>query len=212
MSPTTMTRLGLAVPLFAATLAAACDPQADPGYQGEPLATLRGTVVSAVPSPPDDLDAVLVWTVSSGSPDYAVGQGAAIAGDFPATFRLDGFTRPPELALNDYGPVEPRLGVAYTAALPPGTDFSEEPTGSIGLSEDYLLVYLDAAAPAGSGVAEFLGGPLAAGYHLMKVIDVDDPACPGESFDCVRPAEGGLGTSIEIVVDDAENLDPPNWT
>ncbi len=201
-----------------ALLSGACDGQADTDYTGEPLAVVQGIVQSSVATPPDNLEAKLLWINSDASPDRYALQGVAIRGSFPANFTLDVLAPPREEAMMDLSGAdgatanEVRVAVADIVALPSNADVTEEPTGPIGLSEHYVLAYVESDVSVGSYSETFLGGALEAGFHLMEVIDVDDPSCASTLFDCLRPAVGGLDTNVEIRIDLAANLDAPDWT
>ncbi len=200
--------------LFIPLALAACDSQMGPDYEGEALATITGSVHTTASSAPSDLEAFLVWNNSSGSPDTVTGQSVAVDGNFPSTFELNIFTPPPQTALN-YFPNEGHIGVAFITALPVGTelDTEDEPSGPFAISEDYMLVYVQEDILPGSSSEEFLGEALPAGFYIMDVIDVDDPACPGDLFDCLRRAPDGMDTEIDLnVTDDIESIDVPNWT
>ena len=220
MSPTKrnqfMTPYSLLPLVTALSFGTACDTQNGPDYQGEPLADIVGTVSSSVPTPPSDLEAVLVWNNSAGTPDTVTGQSVTVDSSFPSSFHIEVFTPPPTEALNDYtaaGPGNPRIGVAFITALPPGLDLSgDEPDVPIAVSEDYMLVYVESDIAPGTWSAEFLGEPLSAGYYLMQVIDVDDPDCPHEIFDCLRVAPDGMSTNVPLIIANPEDIDIPEWT
>lgn len=199
-------------------LSIACDSQADSDYQGEALASVKGQVTTSLSSLPSDYEALVVWNNSAGSPDTFTGQSVDVSGSFPANFELNIFLPPPQEALNDYTqngqfPDESHIGVAFIAALPVGLDLQsdEEFTGPGAISEDYMLVYVQEDVKPGTVSEQLLGEALTAGYYLMKVIDVDDPACPGEVFDCLRVAPQGMNSQVELHIT-SDEIDAPNWT
>ena len=204
--------------LFGAlALAAACDTQAGDEYQGETLAKLQGVVTNDLDELPPELEAVLVWENVSGEGDFVVGETAVVDGEFPSSFKLEVLLPPGDFALNDFtsegGAPEARIGIAYLMALPAGEDVAEAAANAVGVSEQYVLIYAESDVAEGTAAAELVGGPLAAGFHLMEVIDSEDPSCTREElFDCLRPAADGFETSIEIRLDELELLDIPNWT
>jgi len=231
MSPrlTTLTILTLVTTLCA------CDPQADPGYRGEQLGAVTGLVRNEMSGAPGAAQAVLVWGNTARSGDYWYGETVAVTGDFPARFTLPLYTPPPADVLNDFTAGgaradETRIGVAYIGVTPAGP--VDEETVPLGIAEDHLLVYVETDVKAGTSSAQFLGGQLAAGYHLMavdKLTDAElqaieacreeawatggDPEECGSTFDQLYPAPQDLATEISIrLVDDPELLDVPEWT
>ena len=213
MSSSNPFRLVLALAL---TIPAACAPQVGDDYKGEPLASLRGVVLNQLDRSVGPLEAVLVWANGSGEPDTITGDRVAVEGDFPASFRLDMYQPPEEAALNDFTiggeyPEESRIGVAYITALPEGYELTGAETEPYGMSEGHLLIYVERDVQAGTSGEALVGGTLEAGFHLLEVIDVDDPACSEEANDCLRPAPGGLDTEVELRIDEAELIDFPNW-
>lgn len=84
----THVRTLLTLPVFAiAGLAAACDPQVDPEYQGEALARVQGTVDGAAPQASGTLEVAAMWFASSSTecsgPAEACSVGAGgMDGDF----------------------------------------------------------------------------------------------------------------------------------
>lgn len=205
--------------LFGAlALAAACDTQAGDEYQGETLARLQGVVTNDLEEPPPaELDAVLVWETVSGDTDFVTAETAVVDGEFPSSFQLEVLLPPGEFVLNDFtsegGAPEARVGIAYLMALPAGEDAEESAANAVGVSERYVLIYAESDVAEGSVTADLVGGPLEAGFHLMEVIDSDDPGCAREElFDCLRPAANGFDTAIDIRLDERDLLDIPNWT
>jgi hypothetical protein len=192
---------------------AGCDSQVGPSYHGEVAGVVRGNVVTSVAQPPASLEATLVWLNPGTTPDSAVGQAVAVNGSFPASFQIELTGKPPEAALfsRESGP---RFSVALITALPEGTEIAgDPPAGPLGIAEDHVLVYLEDDAGAGTSVSDLFGGPLEKGYHVMDVLERTDPAC-GDSHDyenCLRPANDGFQTIIQVRIDLYDNLDMPNW-
>ena len=90
-----------------------------------PLHTVSGSVDATVPS--EAQTAVIIWEVSSGSPDYVYkfGEGTAADGRFSITLSSD----PPAEAINSYG-----LGVGLVAVLVPGVTLPEGRVAPVGNS------------------------------------------------------------------------------
>jgi hypothetical protein len=103
--------------------------------------------------------------------DFAAIQGAPLASSFPAEFRLDLMTPPPNEQLNDFTrggalPDESRFSVGYLLVLHEGKDLNVDATAVAGFG-DYVLVYVERDVVPGTISARYLGGALKAGYHLM---------------------------------------------
>lgn len=161
---------------FASLAAVGCESQADPAYLGEPIATVQGSVVndgSAVSA----ADVALLWALPQQNPDGLFGTGAAVSGQFPASFTLPIFTPPPEAALitaEETG--GDKVGLALILAVEPGTtegaitSFEQVEANMLGMSEDHVLVYIDHELEPNSLWEGFLGGRPSPGYHLMEVV------------------------------------------
>jgi hypothetical protein len=215
---------------------AACDSQVDSEHQGEPLATIAGSVTSIRAAPPADSEVVVLWVNSSGSPDLEGGDSVEVDGSFPAQFQLSMYEPPEDRLLNNFEGV--KLGVAYIIAGVPGTDYSDDnavETSLLGMEVDHFLVYVPEAVPAGSHAAFFLRDTPAAGFHLYRVHQLDeaeqearracidalpDPTteavytqCGGTTFDDLSPEPDDLATPLDIqIVNDISEIDIPEWT
>ena len=102
--------------------------------------------------------------------------------------------------------------------------------------EDYVVVYVEQDMTPGTISATFVGGPLPAGFHLMKV-ERPDPNRPPRSeechaalpegtgpqeayarchaadgFDKLHVAEGGFDTPVTLTLAPEDELDFPNYT
>jgi hypothetical protein len=197
---------------LAAALVTACGSDDDGG--GPPA--LHGAVSAATPGA---ADALLLWFNSSTSPDRAgLGARAPVDASAGRAFQIDLEGAPDASWLNDYtdggaSPEEARVGVAFITAVPTGFASVDQDPPWLGVSERHLLVYLEEDVAPGSMVERLVGGELPAGYHLMDVIDVDDPGCDDDTFDCLRESADGLGADIEVrFTGDPESLDWPDWT
>jgi hypothetical protein len=151
---------------------------------------------------PESAKPVVLWSVSSGSPDYLYKFGEGTSSG--ATFALSLPTPPPAEALN-----RAELGVGVVLLMP--TSFSQADgryededlffDAVIGAAGQYAIIYKaneQVASP--SWVSLF---PV--GYSCGK--GVEAPA--GSSFDTFEPVSCA---SINITVDDAANFDFVNWT
>ncbi len=172
---------------------AACDPQADSGYLGEPLVTLQGEAVSSHPLPP--LEAAMLW--QRGPPpsidDQDLATRAKVQAGFPATFTLHLYQPPPFAARRSLQPGEAIFARANAAAVPAGiaaTDLGPAASpGSLGYGVDanHWIVYLASDVAKGSLMEWWLGLPLPAGFHLMRVAAVNPKCKTADQIDaCVK--------------------------
>lgn len=218
---------------------AACASQVDSEHQGDSLAKISGSVRNTRTLPiQDGADVVVLWHNSSGSPDLTAADTVEVDGSFPAQFTLSIYQPPQDALLNDWNGV--KVGVAYIIAGVAGTDYSDDnaaEAGLLGMEENHLLVYVPQAVPAGSAAALLLRSTPGPGFHLYGVrrltdaeqqtrIDCIDQLgtaatgeqvytqCGGEPyFDDLVPLPTDLATPLQIdLVDDLEQIDPPNWT
>ncbi len=187
-------RLALAtVALALAGSGPGCDAQADRDYPGEPLVTLRGQVAGTPPLPP--LEAAMLW--QRGPPpstsDQELATRAPVEAGFPATFTIRLYQPPPAAAQRALASGEVSFERGNAAALPYGIATGAVPPSptqpggsSYGVDVDHWVIHLDRDVPGSSLTAWWLGAPLPAGYHLLKVTAVD-PACipPAELDACV---------------------------
>ncbi|APR79001.1 Hypothetical protein A7982_04348 [Minicystis rosea] len=160
---------------FASLAIAGCDSQADPGYKGEPLASLQGTVVGDGSSAPA-AEVILLWDVND-HPLVMVGTSAPVSGQFPASFTMPIYTPPPDEGLivsDDTG--NDKVGLAYILVAKAGTtqgkvsDLEQVQENTLGMSGQYVVVYVDHELDPGSWWESVLGGRPSAGYHLMEVV------------------------------------------
>ncbi len=157
---------------LAAVLALAplgCSAQADPDYRGEPVATIRGRVVTGDHPPNQDMEAALVWTrPEPGLPENAFVVGRQrVSGGFPADFTLDVLEPPPRL----YGEHEVSVN-GFIAAIPAQTSRVFDRYSFLGVADTAAVVYFwegskspdDAVAVQ----AAELKVPPVKGYHLYR--------------------------------------------
>jgi hypothetical protein len=164
-----------------------CDPQADPSYPGEPLITLQGQVTSGGPLPA--LEAAMLWQrgdpPSTGDQDLAT--RAPVQTGFPATFTVHLYHPPPDAARRTLAAGETMYARASAAAIPYGIAASALdslggpaiPAGvtpAYGIDPGHWVVWLGGDLKASSLTAWWLGAPLSAGFHLVRVAAVN-PSC-----------------------------------
>ncbi len=159
--------------IFVAVLAvSACDSLAGSDYVGQPLITLTGSFASTASAPADPLGGVgLLWQ----DPNGPGGPGAAatmlpVAIEFPAQFRVAVPTPPPPAVRFQLDGID--LAEAYVYLV---TDASAARPQPRGLDRGHALVWASDDIPAGSLAADYLGGTVAAGYHLRAFAATASP-------------------------------------
>ena len=234
-------RLVLFVLLGAGALAG-CDPQVSPGYRGAAIVTLQGTVVAsprAVDLGEDGLDVAVVWekvTLSSVPVSAANAEGGpaatvtspinqrvltktAVHGNFPASFKLQVFSLPPDEAFfSCYRSGDPRVGRmawGFITALRAGTEVLVLPTDAVrGQVSGYVLAYLDHDLDADSECAR-LTKATSAGYHLLRrkeeradvlaALEAESKACTARAL-CL-PAPEDPQQLVEKLIECSADLD-----
>ncbi len=175
-----MRRVGAPIGVVLTALMA-CDAQTDPGYQGEPLVTLRGRVESSGELPP--LEAAMLWQRGPppGTEDQQLATRAPVTSGFPASFTLRLYTPPPDAAFRTLTTGAPRWARANAAAVPYGLDPAQVPNlptahnPSYTYDPEHWVMYLESDVPPNSLTEWWLGEALGAGYHLVRVLPV--PGC-----------------------------------
>lgn len=157
--------LARAPTLACAALASAlsgCSAQVDGAYQGEPLATIRGTVTSTRGALASDrpVVAAVLWYLEPSPGEVEpkfIGERVAVRGSFPASFTLDIYNPPPRSAemrttfeFEQEGasiPIGTPLGVwtGFVAALDArAKDDDIQKEDILGIDTSHTLIYLDA--------------------------------------------------------------------
>ena len=169
----------------------ACDAQTDPGYQGEPLVTLRGRVESTGALPP--LEAAMLWQRGPppGTEDQELATRAPVTSGFPATFILRLYTPPPGAAFRTLTTGAPQWARANAAAVPYGVAPAQVPAlptaygTSYTYDAEHWVMYLDQDVPPNTLTEWWLGGALGAGYHLVRVLQLPGCLSPADLEACV---------------------------
>jgi len=214
----TVARLGAVCALALAAPLAACSQDRSVGNEGGagggggganapdthgggPLAANPGKTV------PAHAQVEVIWSVSSGSPDYAYAFGSGEASGGTYTVSLP--DPPPAEALNSYGTGFGDIGVGIIVLLPDGTSvpagkvsdatMNDIETKAIGGSAGYAIIYKGAGASKLSWSSLFPDG-----YSCAKGV----PAKPGETFDTLEPVDC---SEVVITVDSLNNLEFNNW-
>jgi hypothetical protein len=154
---------------------------------------------------PANAQAMVVWSVSSGSPDYTYVFGHGAINMTDSTFKVVFDSAPPAAALNSYG-LGVGLVVVSSIPFPDGklTDqqFDTLQTHLSGGSEDYAVIYLGKSPDSvalGRGWAKNFNSGFNVGRGIRK---------QGQ-FDEFEPA---AATAIQLVIDIWSRLDWVNWT
>src|SRR4051812_41883193 len=216
--------------------AAACSSQKTPDYAGDPLAQVHGTITSSAPAASE-----VIVAVGWAGGDNGVKVDVGVRGDFPARFSLDILSPPPpdfRITLNQSETAaeaadEVRFSVGTIFAYPPGVqDPLSKNTPTLGVVEDFMVAYVERDAQPGSRAATFLGGPLRAGFHLMKVSkhpydraawEACNASLPGapfreryakchalDVFDKLTESEQGFAADVTLRLAPKDELDIPN--
>ena len=200
-----MRRIAPMAPILLAIFAG-CGDQASPDYQGEPLMTMRGVLVSQLAEPLPEADIVIAW------PDWSKGDGVSapyasfarlpLDATLPAHFSATIFEPPPETA---YAPqpttlprlIGPRFASAVILLARRGKEVTSTSHEALNLAlmdpneavldqfDNYLLTYVES-----DGTLQFEQADgtvvdvqtVSKGYHLVRQDRVDcaisfDDAC-----------------------------------
>ena len=176
-------RGALALASFAAL--GGCDAQQPPGYQGDPAYAIAGSVTDeTVDHPPPPARILVNWGVIGAmfQPVKDWTSETDVDGSFPQSFKLSFFGAPPAQTLftadvdfpKDYydAATEPAIALGHILAVDRGSPMATEylEADVIGGAESYAVLYAAADIVDGTAAAALLHGPLAAGYHLLKIV------------------------------------------
>jgi hypothetical protein len=186
--------------VVASLVAAVVTACSDGGGPGDGF-VVTGTIQNNTGAPiPADTRLLVVWQVSSGTPDYSYVFGAGTVDPGAGTFRIQLDQPPPTQALNNGS-----LGVGVIVAT---TNQTIENGGTIddaGLAEvvgaagRYGVIYI---GPNGVQNPEW-ASHFDAGYGVGVGVDVVG------DFDQFAPADP---SSVVLIIDALENIDFVNWT
>jgi hypothetical protein len=151
---------------------AGCDSLADGDYVGEPMFELDATLVTTSKEPTPASGIALAWQ----DPGGAGGPGVAmtivpVQTELPATVKIVVPLPPPLAARFAFDDADVELAEAFVLLVDDGTP---RPM-SHGIVRDRVVVFATGDVAAGTQAAEYLGGPVRAGYHLRKLVN----ATPG---------------------------------
>jgi hypothetical protein len=157
-----------------ALLVAGCDSLAGNEYVGEPMFTLVGTFATTGRAPATPFGGVaLLWqdAVGAGGPGIAA-TTVPVAIAFPDAFRVDVPTPPPAAARFGFADADVELAEAYVYVVADAGAARVRPRGA---DRAHALVFASADVAAGTLAADYLGGPMAAGYHLRRYASATTP-------------------------------------
>lgn len=192
----------LSVGLLASCDGTPSDP--DPPTSEESL-TVTGATVNRTGGPlPNDVRVLLMWVVTSTSPDevHLLGEGS-LEGD-GATFRLDLEAAPPTEALN-FGALG--VGVIFATTnqeIETGGTYTDLPIPEeeiVGVAGQHAVIYVGEDLP--TEAASDWPGSFPEGYSVGVGVERE-----GE-FDAFEPTDP---SSVELVFDDLESIDIVNWS
>jgi hypothetical protein len=172
---------------------AACSSQVTPQYQGEPLATIRGTVVTSSTPPSQAVTAAIVWLTGTANVDLPkiVGTRADVQGSFPTSFSLDIYAPPPADAFHPGGSNDTSTGIwigVIVALDAAAADRDLHPSDVLGADPGHILLYFDSDGSASQGVAAAAleyKVPATQGYHLA-IINHGPPGAEAAYLRCFR--------------------------
>ncbi len=173
--------------IVVAVALAGCDPLAGSDYVGQPMFTLQGTFASKANAPASPVGGVaLLWQDAHGAGGPGVAATAVpVAIEFPAAFDVSVPAPPPEAARFSFGGVALAEAYIYVVA-----DVAEPRVTTRGMDRDHVLVWAAADIDAGTPAADYLGGAMAAGYHLRRFQPASEvPAAQRQLIE--RCVEGG---------------------
>jgi hypothetical protein len=183
--------------LLVTSAAAGCN---DSNGSSDHVFVVSGPITNVSGQPiPSNARVVVAWVVSSGSPDYTYihGEGTVEGSSFSVSL-----SPPPAAALNQ-GQVGVGIPVLTTnAGLRTGVrleDVSVSPEELLGATGQFAVIYKATDAVTYVDWADAFPLGFGAGHGVERPGDFD-------AFEPVAP------TSLELIVDDFENIDFVNWT
>jgi hypothetical protein len=179
-TPVTRTLVAFLAVVTAAATFEACSAQAGRQYQGQPIATIRGSVVTQSSPAPSSMNVVIAWAHNPNAlapgqgtappglgspvpPPTFVGTEVSVTGSFPASFTLNVYDAPPsdqqlQLGYDYQGPEEPTLSgvwLGYIVAVSSSASSGPLQTSDIlGVDTGHVVLYFDhdgCVTPPGCG-------------------------------------------------------------
>lgn len=151
---------------------AGCDSLADTDYVGEPMFRLDGTLVTTTKEPSSATGVALAWQ----DPGGAGGPGVAttvvpVQTELPATVKIVVPLPPPAAARFVFDDADVELAEAFVLLV----DGAAPRPVSHGIVRDRVVVFATADVAEGTQAADYLGGPISAGYHLRRLVQATPP-------------------------------------
>jgi len=171
----------------------ACSAQVEPDYRGEPLATVRGALVTGEQAAPSEVDAALVWVTGNETDDGWPVARVRVRGEFPAQFTIEVFDAPPVFTVpvqqgDQVVQMPDPTAIGVLAAVAPNSGDRVSYDEILGVWLDGGVEYfqrdangepLDVVLPE----AERRKIPATQGYHLFR--QTSSAQIEGDSFRCI---------------------------
>lgn len=160
--------------LLATCVLGGCDSLAGTDYVGEPMFTLSGTLSSKGSGADDhELGLSLMWQDSRGAGGPGIAASPVpVSLEFPSTLHLSIALPPPDAARFAFDDSPSELAEAYLVVVGPDADMPHQMRG---IDRSHALVWASGDISQGALAADYLGGPVSAGYHLRRHVPVTTP-------------------------------------
>jgi hypothetical protein len=193
----------------------ACSAQVQPDYRGEPLAVIRGALVTGEQVVPSEVDAALVWVSAKEGEDGWPVARVRVRGEFPAQFTIEVLDPPPASEASSEPSADPVLdptSIGLLAAIAPnsGDRVSYDEILGVWLDGGVEYFWRDANGEPNDFVrseAERRKIPATQGYHLFR--QISDEQIEGDAFRCQYRDLCVQNVSTTAL---AETLPEPGWT
>jgi hypothetical protein len=153
----------------------ACSAQVEPDYLGEPLAVVRGAVVTGDEAPPSEVDAALIWASEPDEGGWPIAR-VRVRGEFPAQFTIEVLDPPPPPdpppdGLEAEEPDPTAVGLLAAIAPNSGDRISYDEILGVWLGGGVVYFWRDANGTENDWVlyeSEKRRVPATKGYHLFR--------------------------------------------
>jgi hypothetical protein len=165
---------------------------------------------------PDGLSEIIVNVVGDRLFNGAVGQTTPVEGAFPAQFRLDLLTPPPDDVLSRGGTGE-HLAIGLFVALDPAgapfeldLDATPFPSWLMGGSGSHVLMYSPNGVPSDSDWGSLLGYGVESGFHLVSIErSTNVQVSEDEEEVAFMPVSAAAASQVQLTVADPASIDWP---